>query len=182
STFQSANPRRDAIGHEFQEFVTTLERAQSEYDLGSENIIKDHGSVRNAQFTVGARTYRTVVVPPGMENIDRPTFDLLLLYAQQGGRVLLFEEIRYIDGAPAEADIRHLLKQGTVEVFDELTDQLIRDHFLPEDIIVAGDAIVKPYLYHHTRLLDDGRLLFVANSSLEDDQAVTVTATGKQVL
>lgn len=182
STFQSANPRRDAIGHEFQEFVTTLERAQSEYDLGSENIIKDHGSVRNAQFTVGARTYRTVVVPPGMENIDRPTFDLLLLYAQQGGRVLLFEEIRYIDGAPAEADIRHLLKQGTVEVFDELTDQLIRDHFLPEDIIVAGDAIVQPYLYHHTRLLDDGRLLFVANSSLEDDQAVTVTATGRQVL
>ncbi|HWK57809.1 MAG TPA: glycosyl hydrolase [Parapedobacter sp.] len=182
STFQSANPRRDAIGHEFQEFVTTLERAQSEYDLGSENVIKDHGSVRNAQFTVGARTYRTVVVPPGMENIDRPTFDLLLLYSQQGGRVLLFEEIRYIDGAPAEADIRRLLKQGTVEVFDELTDQLIRDHFLPEDIIVAGDAIVQPYLYHHTRLLDDGLLLFVANSSLEDDQAVTVTATGKQVL
>jgi len=182
STFQSANPRRDAIGKEFQAFVTTLERAQSEYDLGSENIIKDHGSVRDARIAVGSREYSTVVIPPGMENIDRPTFDLLLQYARQGGRVLLFEEITYIDGTPAEADIQRLQKNRNVKVFNGLDEQTIRDYFLPEDVVFENDAIVQPHLYHQTRTLQDGRLLFLANSSLEEDRPVAISATGKQVL
>lgn len=37
------DPRCMEIGSAFQRFVTTLEKAQAEYDLGSENIIKDRG-------------------------------------------------------------------------------------------------------------------------------------------
>lgn len=34
------------VGQAFQTFVTTLEKRQVEYDLGSENIIKDQGAIK----------------------------------------------------------------------------------------------------------------------------------------
>ncbi|HRQ51741.1 MAG TPA: glycosyl hydrolase, partial [Agriterribacter sp.] len=88
-----------AIGNRFQQFITTLEKAQVEYDLGSENIIKDHGKTAGGKFVVGERAYRTVVIPPGMENIDGPTYALLKAYADAGGKVLLFDKLQRIDGA-----------------------------------------------------------------------------------
>ena len=182
STFQSANPRRDSIGYRFQSFVTTLERSQSEYDLGSENIIKDHGSVRNSQFVVGERDYRTVVIPPGMENIDRTTFDLLLQFAKQGGNLLLFEPIRYIDGAPAAAEIAQLQAGNGTKTFPRLDEQAIREQFLPKDLVFRNQALIQPNLYHHRRMLEDGQLLFLVNSSLEDDKEVAVDVQGRQVL
>ena len=41
------------IGQSFQSFVTTLEKNQVEYDLGSENIMKDLGSVSKGKLVVG---------------------------------------------------------------------------------------------------------------------------------
>src|SRR5690606_31115406 len=174
STFQSANPRRDSIGYHFQSFITTLERAQSEYDLGSENIIKDHGSVQGVRFVVGERDYHTVVIPPGMENIDRTTFDLLLQFAKQGGKLLLFETIRYIDGVSAAAEIAQLDEGSRRKTFSQLNEQVIRDHFLQQDIIFNNQSIIQTNLYHQRRTLKDGQLLFLVNSSLDETKDVSV--------
>jgi len=181
STFQSANPRRDSIGYHFQSFITTLERAQSEYDLGSENIIKDHGSVQGVRFVVGERDYHTVVIPPGMENIDRTTFDLLLQFAKQGGKLLLFETIRYIDGVSAAAEIAQLDEGSRRKTFSQLNEQVIRDHFLQQDIIFNNQSIIQTNLYHQRRTLKDGQLLFLVNSSLDETKDVSVEVRGKQV-
>lgn len=182
STFQSANPRRDSIGRQFQTFVTTLERAQSEYDLGSENIIKDHGSTRDGRFVVGMREYHTVVIPPGMENIDRTTFDLIVQYIEQGGRLLLFEDVNFIDGEVADADIARLQANSSVRTFDALDERIMRDYFLNDDIVFKGDSLIHPQLYHHRRVLQDGQLVFLVNSSLEQSKTVTVDVRGKQAL
>lgn len=182
STFQSANPRREAIGKAFQAFVTTLERAQSEYDLASENIIKDHGGVHDARFVIGKRAYQTVVIPPGMENIDRTTFDVLLQYVQQGGRLLLFETLQYIDGTPAAETLDLLKKNKHVYAYEALDEQVIRDYFLQESLVFMGDSILHPQLYHHRRKLQDGQLVFISNASLAQEKAVSIQAAGKQVL
>jgi hypothetical protein len=184
STYQSANPRRDSIGQRFQTFVTTLERAQSEYDLGSENIIKDHGSVRGAGFTVGARDYHTVIIPPGMENIDRPTFSLLQRFVDQGGRLLVFDKVKYIDGAEAPEAIGKLLSGKDVHLIERLDDQVIKTYFLPEDLRFGGETagVLHPGLYHHRRILPEGQVLFLANSSLERDKTIDIRVRGKQVL
>src|SRR5690606_24233107 len=117
--------RRNEIGKEFQAFVTKLEKAQAEYDLGSENIIKDHGKVENGRFIIGQRAYSTVVIPPGMENMDKFTHKLLTQYIAQGGKVLHFEKLQRIDGAVVKEDA------GPVLTLDEET---IARHFLSEDI------------------------------------------------
>ena len=59
-----SDPKLFEIGKSFQDFVTMLEKNQVEYDLGSENIIKDHGSVEDGHLVVGDAAYSTVVLPP----------------------------------------------------------------------------------------------------------------------
>ena len=59
------NARMMGIGNAFQEYVTRLAHQQVEFDLGSENIIRDHGKVAGKQFVVGKRAYDVVILPPG---------------------------------------------------------------------------------------------------------------------
>ncbi len=63
-------PKSAEIGQSFQTFVTALEKNQVEYDLGSENMLKDLGSVKNGKLAVGQCSYSKVVLPSLMENLD----------------------------------------------------------------------------------------------------------------
>jgi hypothetical protein len=53
-SYVKQNHKCAEIGQSFQTFVTKLEKSQVEYDLGSENIIKDIGKVSNGKLTVGS--------------------------------------------------------------------------------------------------------------------------------
>ncbi len=44
-SYVTRNPKVAETGQAFQSFITRLEKSQTEYDLGSENILKDMGSV-----------------------------------------------------------------------------------------------------------------------------------------
>lgn len=160
------NPRMREIGRQFQSFITRLEKAQVEYDLGSENIIKDHGKVNNGKFVVGSRTYSTVVIPPGMENIDATTYKLLQQYIQQGGRVLQYEKLQRVDGAEMEG-------------LPSNVQSLNLEDFKSKDFSITHKG---GNLYHHRRQLADGQLLFLANASMDAATEVTVEAKGKDVV
>src|SRR5690606_22453020 len=94
------------IGQAFQSFITRLEKEQVEYDLGSENIIKDHGEVKNMHFIIGQRAYSTVIIPPGMENLDHTTAMLLNEFVKQGGKLVVLEDIKYLDGAEQSESLK----------------------------------------------------------------------------
>ena len=95
------DPRCMEIGSAFQRFVTTLEKAQAEYDLGSEHIIKDRGSVRGGKFVVGKRAYAKVVIPPMTENLNAGTFSLIRQFVEAGGQLVLFAKPTLVDGRPS---------------------------------------------------------------------------------
>ena len=105
-TYNAPRPNRwRTMGEEFQAFITALERHQVEFDLGSENILLNHGSVKGDRFVVGKRAYGTVVLPAQMENVDAATFDLLERFAAKGGRIIAYGTPQYVDGArSAEAE------------------------------------------------------------------------------
>jgi len=63
-SYVNRNPACANIGQTFQNFITKLEKSQVEYDLGSENMIKDMGSVRGGKLIIGQCSYSTVVLPP----------------------------------------------------------------------------------------------------------------------
>ncbi len=177
--YQQSHPHMQEIGQAFQSFVTRLEKAQVEYDLGSENIIKDQGRVAGKAFVVGERSYTTVVIPPGMENIDGTTFQLLQDYLKNGGKVLLMEEVQRIDGAEDQR-WQQVLESSTR--ISQLEDQTLEQHFSSQAITFQALNTVGGNLYHHRRQLPEGQLLFLANASLEEPTRGKVRLTGQEAL
>ncbi len=176
-----SNPRFQEIGEQFQRFVTQLEKAQVEYDLGTENIIKDQGKVADKKFVVGQRAYSTVVIPPGMDNIDEASFALLKQYTAAGGKVLLFSKPAKVNGA-ASNDLTAWLQQPQLVFLPQLDQQVIDKYYANEACSFPQLDTTQGNLYHHRRVLEDGQLLFLSNASMETAAHGQVQLKGKYAL
>ena len=167
------DPRLEGVDRDFRPFLNRLEASQVEYDLASENILKDRGKVEGRQFIIGRRAYDTFVVPPGTENIDAPAVSLLESYLKQGGTVLSFvDPPARMDGAESNR-IRDLAAR--------YPDKWIKASSI--DRLLTGDfTVTAGKLYHQRRQLADGELLFFVNSSLDDPARATVSANGRFVV
>jgi len=180
-TYQNnKNGRFWDIGRNFQHFIATLEKAQVEYDLGSENIISNHGQVAKTHFVINKRSYSTVVLPPMMENLDAHTWKLLKKFIDNGGRVLSFSDLNYLDGKPNPEIEKYFAGKPNVKKIADLTADVIRENFASSDIAFAetqgGD------LFHHRRQMTDGQILFLVNSSLDEPAKGNVSLAGKDAI
>ena len=101
-SYINGHPKTMEIGVNFQNFVTKLEKSQVEYDLGSENIIKDQGKISQNSFVVGKRAYKKVVIPPMTENLNATTFELLKQFVAAGGTLIAFSKPTLVDGKECE--------------------------------------------------------------------------------
>ena len=131
----SRNEQMDEVGLSFQSFVTKLEKNQVEYDLGSEDILKNHGTVQGKRFVVGKSSYSKIVIPPLLENLNKPTFQLLLEFARSGGEILSFSTPEIVDGAINEK-ISNLFagEYENVTILKELTNAVITENFKNTDL------------------------------------------------
>ena len=173
-----SSPKLMEIGTNFQAFVTTLEKNQVEYDLGSENIIKDLGKVENGRFIVGNASYSTVVLPPMMETLNKPTFNLLQQFVEQGGQVITFSAPTRIDGAVND-ELAGLLTGTTVTSLPELSKDVIARYFSSDNFRITFNS---GNLYHHRRQFADGELVFLVNSSMDEVVDGTLSTQGKAML
>lgn len=179
-SMEKSNPRFMEIGRTFQQFVTELERNQIEFDLGSENIIKDQGQVKKDLFSVGKRSYKKVVIPPGMENINSATFNLLQKFVKAGGELFLFSTPSLLDGKNDEKLNSFFSEnKASVKLCDSLTDEVLAG-FSNSSIIFSDCSGGK--LYHQRRIYEDGELFFLVNSSLEESATGTLSFENKTLL
>lgn len=179
------NKRFFEIAKGFNDFVTTLQKQHVEYDLGCENIIKDQAKIENGKFVIGQRAYSTVVIPPGMDNLDGPTFNLLKTYASQGGKVILFEKPGFVDGNTGISD--NFFNAGHSNIQQAMASdkiQVIKEHLLPSDfrISAVSDKGIGGNLYYQRRQLADGQLVFLSNASMDAAATGSVALKGKDVL
>ncbi|MFZ1288859.1 MAG: glycosyl hydrolase [Melioribacteraceae bacterium] len=174
---ESINKNIDSIGLSFQKFVTTLEKNQVEYDLGSEDIIKNHGSIDGTKFIIGERKYSTVVIPPLLENLNLSTFDLIKKFISGGGKVVSFSTPQLIDGE-VNQDLINLFSQKNKNHFNfvELNSEIIKNHFSNGNIQFSFNG---GNFYHHRRILNDGQILFLVNSSLDEKTVGEILINGK---
>jgi len=165
------------IGNSFQQFITTLEKGQVEYDLGSEDIIKDCGSVRGDCFRIGLGKYHTVILPPGMENLERPTLELLKKFVSNGGRLIAVERPTHIDGEEQPNELENLFAQSMTNAdnADKILDLYRQECSMKCLSLQSSD------LFHHRRIYDDGQLLFFANASLEKNADASFSLPGKHL-
>ncbi|MDR2919764.1 MAG: hypothetical protein LBV72_10425 [Tannerella sp.] len=174
-----SNPALMKIGKNYQAFVTLLEKGQVEYDLGSENIIKDQGRVENGKFIVGEAAYSTVVIPPMNEALNKPTFALLRQFVEQGGRLITFAKSDLIDGAPNQELVSFMANESIIYE-PQASKEIIKKYFSSSkgfDISFSHGN-----LYHHRRQYADGELIFIVNSSMEEASAGKLSVKGKTLL
>jgi hypothetical protein len=180
-SYTSENQKVGLIGQSFQTFVTKLEKKQVEYDLGSEQIIKDMGSISNGRFVVGKASYSRVVIPPLTENLNASTFSLLEKFVKNGGTLIAFSTPTLINGADSK-ELSGFFKDNNkkIIIIENLSPEVISKYLAIPDM--TFNEIQGGVLYHHRRHLNDGQLLFLINSSLEKTLSGSFTIDGAQAL
>ncbi len=178
-----ANEKYGPLGQRFQDFVLELEKYQIEYDLASENIVKDNGKIKDDKFIVGERTYDVIIFPEGFENLDRPTYELLKKYLKNGGKVVSFGDIpNYIDGSDSNKLESYVKKYSTQWIkLNSLNDQQAFDLFDSDNIQFQQPEKIKGKLFHHRRVLNDGQVLFLVNTSSKEWSSGAFTIKGRSV-
>jgi len=181
-SYISGSPKTMDVGINFQNFVTRIEKNQVEYDLGSENIIKDQGSVKNKKFVIGKRGYGKVVIPPMTESINAFTFSLLQKFVRSGGELIMFSKPSLIDGKESN-ELKSFLQenQSRIKFYTEEEVGLAIKESLRNDQISFSDLKGND-LYHQRRTYNDGELIFLVNSSLTDTAKGKFTIPGKELL
>ena len=154
------------VGDAFQDFVNRLEAAQVEYDLGSEDIMARWGSVDGKTLHVGKAGYDTVVLPPITENLNAPVMKLLDEYVKNGGRVLCCGDApAFVDGSESDrgtkaAEAASWKKADPATLPQELHDEAT-------DFVITRSENDPGKLFHQRRILDDGEILFLVNTSID---------------
>jgi len=180
---KTSNDKFSDLGPAFQKFVVKLEKYQVEYDLGSENIVKNNGKIEGGRFVIGERKYDLVVFPPNLENLDSSTFDLVKQYLKNGGKILsVNSDLKFINGSEEEK-IKSVTKKYSDQwkFADSMSGEDILTSLKSNEIKFIDPEKITGKLFHHRRTLDDGELLFLANTSLEEWSAGTFALKGKSV-
>lgn len=170
------------IGKSFHLFTVKLEKQQVEYDLGSENIIKDYGKVSEGKFRVGERAYDIVVIPPDMENLDSSTFLLIKSFIQEGGKILDFGSLNCFDGKEQAKLIQEL--KSNPNWFSQTNSEtgIIQKELFFDDWKVVKHDSAQGKLFHQRRILPDGQLLFLVNSDKVENASGEFELIGKDVV
>jgi hypothetical protein len=154
-----------SLGERFTDFINRLNAEQVEYDLASEDTLRNHGRTEYKQLVVGERSYDLIVLAPGTENLEQTTFELLSRHLAAGGRVLSsVEPPSYVNGRNSQAAAqlakdypKNWSYRQEEEAIGELAGLSAADiQFLD----LTGD---KTTFFHHRRTLADGELIFLAN-------------------
>ena len=172
------------IGNSFNNLLERLEQHKILYDLGSENIIGYLGRADKGLFIVGEAEYDLVVLPWGMENIDRSTFTLLGQYLESVGRVVTLGTIPgRIDGMESNEIIEVLKKSGEKWLHAScFTDEKVYKLFENKKLKFSSPAMDSEWFFHHIRDLEDGRLVFLVNSEPENSINGMFSTQGRQVI
>jgi len=172
-------PRFDEIKTKFHETVNFLEEQQVEYDLGSEDIIRDHGSIKGKKFVVNKRSYDLVVVPDAMDNFDKETIELVKQFLARGGNVLqIGEGAKYVDGIES-SDLAAITRSRNWIKVTSLDKDVVDKYMRDPDLKISASPFGE--CYHHRRKFNDGELIFFTNFSLEEGTKSKVTAKGASV-
>lgn len=156
----------ETIGWSFQDFVNRLEAEHIEYDLASEEVVEEHGRVKKGKLVIGQRAYNLVVIPPGLENLNSATAQLLGHYVRRRGRVLS------VAGTPSFVDGRSSDQFAKLALRYPARWRNVDWPGLTEMTQMSGQALgfteikgPREFFFHQRRKLGDGELLFLANIS-----------------
>ncbi len=180
----AARQRLYELGERFQGFITELGAAQAAFDLGSEPVMADQGRVIDGHLAIGERFYETVILPPGLENLESSTVHLLREFARQGGRIVSLVGIPpFVDGRRDQSAgaFKEIARHGWVDASEMPLADLAAELKTRAAVRVSADTPAGGRVFHLVRSLDDGALVFVVNTSLDESVRGTVETSAAKV-
>ena len=174
------NADMKAVKQKFEPFLDNLEKWQVEYDLGCENIIRNHGRVEKNRFVVNQASYEKVILPPGLENVDKATFELLKSFVEAGGEIWQVAATPgFVDGV--ETSFASLQSNKNWKIFDDADREVFAGLSVNEKISFVNPDSIRGKVFHQRREFDDGQLLFLTNFHKIEAAEVNVQVSGKSV-
>jgi len=172
------SPELEKLGAAFQKLVVALSKEQVEYDIGDEDIMNSMGVVVGKTLRVGERAYTTIVIPPGTENLNTKTVELIEEFLTNGGTVLSCSPPpARVEGQASDRAAVFAGKSGWKQVEADL---------VPAQLAAAAEGVVirrtpgdKGILFHQRRRLADGEFLFLVNTSIDSPAAGTIESRGR---
>lgn len=179
--YQGQREHLSRIGDGFQGLVTSLSKAQVEYDIGCEDIMSRHGRVEDGRLEIGQRRYHTVVIPPLTENLNAETMKLLEMLVQNNGTVFCCgRPPARVDGKLS--DLGEKLSRS--DNWHPMESEGLAIKLLPRALDgfkierAQGDDGI---LFHQRRRFADGQLLFLVNSSLDSPTSGAIESTHRSI-
>jgi hypothetical protein len=161
----------EALGESHAAFLAELYSAGIDFDLGDELVIAELGDgafrsndshgTNAAALKIGARSYETVVVPAGMENMLSSTVCVVEDFLNAGGTVLCAGAApAFVDGRASEFPLAGM--PGWVAAGHGLIARLRQRH-PPRLSAPDGSPLPADLLWRHSSLPEGGAIVFFAN-------------------
>jgi hypothetical protein len=180
--YQGNDAKLKEIGDSFFKLLMSLEAAQIEYDIGCEDVIARHGSVKDKQFCVGKRSYDVVVLPPLTENINARVTDLGEQFLQAGGTIVcLGDAPSRMDGGESSRVGEGVNEPGWVSSKVDDAATVLGRWNRHDEFRIKRAASDGGILFHMRRQLADGQLVFLVNTSIESASAGEIVSTLKGI-
>jgi len=172
-----------AIGDDFQNFVHCLEKEQVEYDLASEEMLKDFGRAQGKKMILGERAYELIILPPALENLNETTLTLITDYLAQDGKVLTFGAPSHFVNGGVTAKVEKLAgehQKSWIQVSQETGLEEIH-RLCSQELGFQDPSHFSGLLFHHRRLLKDAELVFLVNTSSQESSVGKFLSRGRSV-
>lgn len=173
------------LGDSFSKLLMALEAAQIEYDLGCEDVLARYGGSTSpapsgkAELRVGARAYRTLVIPPGTENLNSTTVQRLKEFLESSGAQVLCmgQAPGRVDGQLSGAVKELANRPGWKNVAPEHVCMELLRNSSRLSTTISRKPNDQGILFHHRRQLADGEILFLVNTSAGHPSAGRLKST-----
>ncbi|MBI1388689.1 MAG: hypothetical protein GC154_09605 [bacterium] len=173
------NDTLSRLGEAFQQYITRLGAEGVAFDLGSEPVMADHASVKNGELIVGERAYKAVILPPGLEGLQDSTVKLLIEYVKQDGTIVsLAGTPAYVDGRTSDAPQEIKKAAGKRWIEGDLSTDDLAKRWSNGGVFISAQPPSDGRVYHYVRTFNDGKLVFVINTSLTESASAALDAEG----
>jgi hypothetical protein len=181
--YQGDGAKLAEIGDAFFKLLQALEAAQIEYDIGDEDIIARHGSKVGDELRIGNRSYSLVILPPFIENVNKPTMTLLRTEPPVPMRPSMpLREDGAAPDAPWGQFDRTLASYYRGHLNDFITNLVCRlSNDQQRERTYIEHSAGKGILFHHRRQFPDAELVFLVNSSIEHPSSGRIASRLKRI-
>ncbi len=176
-------PEANALGDGLNDFMRRLLSLHFDFDLGDELIISRKGSVDHGTFVINKAKYQLVIIPPGMKNLLSSTFELLRIFVESGGKLMVVgSPPSMIDGEVSQELHGFFQDERIIRVTDEYLIGKALGEILPRRISLLNEAgIEAPLILHMEVALDDpedARAFFLVNNDRDNGYRIRVDLKG----